>query len=211
MMPYRILWNGIKREGVKASSGLAFGLFYYVPLHRIRYGICWLVQREKLLYTFAPNFSHMGSVHERKKLLSFADVVERSAPPSSDVQGYDQLGFEGFVSEEHQEVMIENLKVLKLPQVKKIHDRYEWSCNVVYQQDLWHQEDYGEFVLHALHNADAAIALRIKPHDLLSVRGVAWDQRIELYGGKRKTIHHLNVTDLVIQKRAPVQTALRRK
>src|SRR6266566_361492 len=75
MMPYRILWNGIKREGVKASSGLAFGLFYYVPLHRIRYGICWLVQREKLLYTFAPNFSHMGSVHERKKLLSFADVV----------------------------------------------------------------------------------------------------------------------------------------
>jgi len=38
-MPYRILCNSVKREVVKASPGLASGLFYYVPLHKIRYGI----------------------------------------------------------------------------------------------------------------------------------------------------------------------------
>ena len=153
----------------------------------------------------------MGAVHERKKLVSLADVANRSGVPSSDVQGYDQLGFEGLDRAEKQEVTIENLQVVKLPQVKKIGGSYEWSCSVVYQQDLWHQEDYGEFVLHALHNADAALALRIKTNDLLSVRGVRWDQRIDLHSGKRKTIHHLNVTDLVILKRAPVQTASRRQ
>ncbi len=38
-MPYRILCNGVKREFVKASPDLASGLFYSVPLHKIRYGI----------------------------------------------------------------------------------------------------------------------------------------------------------------------------
>ena len=153
----------------------------------------------------------MASTSERKKLLSFADVANRSGLPSSDVQGYDQLGFEGLDHAEKQEVTIENLQVVKLPQVKKIGGSYEWSCSVSYKVDLWHQEDYGEFVLHALHNADAAIALRIKTNDLLSVRGIPWEQQINLRGGKRKTIHHLNVTDLVILKRAPLQTASRRQ
>jgi len=38
-MPYRILCNGVKREGVKVSPDVAFGLFSYLPLHKIRYGI----------------------------------------------------------------------------------------------------------------------------------------------------------------------------
>ena len=38
-MPYRILCNGVKREGVKVSPDLAFGLFSYLPLHKIRDGI----------------------------------------------------------------------------------------------------------------------------------------------------------------------------
>ena len=62
----------------------------------------------------------MGAVHERKKLVSLADVANRSGVPSSDVQGYDQLGFEGLDHAEKQEVTIENLQVVKLPQVKKI-------------------------------------------------------------------------------------------
>ena len=39
MMPYRIVCNDVRREGVKASLDLASGLFCYVPLHKIRYGI----------------------------------------------------------------------------------------------------------------------------------------------------------------------------
>ncbi|SRR6266496_5172476 len=38
-MPYRVLCNSVKREGVKASPGLASWLFCYVPLHKFRYGI----------------------------------------------------------------------------------------------------------------------------------------------------------------------------
>jgi hypothetical protein len=40
MMAYRILCNDVKREGVKARSGLVSWLFSSVPLHKIRYAIC---------------------------------------------------------------------------------------------------------------------------------------------------------------------------
>jgi len=154
----------------------------------------------------------MGAASERKKRVSsFADVAEHVSPLSSNVQGYNQLGFEGLDREETKEVTIENLQVAKLPLVKKIDDRIAWSCNVSYQPDLWHQEDYSEFVLHALHNADAAIALRLKPHDLVRVTGVPWDQQVELRGGKVKILHHLNVTDMAIQKRAPALPTRRKQ
>src|SRR6266446_1697268 len=38
-MPYRIVCNGVQREGAKLSPDLASELFCYVPLHTIRYGI----------------------------------------------------------------------------------------------------------------------------------------------------------------------------
>jgi hypothetical protein len=38
-MPYRILCNGVQREGAKLNPALASELFCYVPLHKIRYGI----------------------------------------------------------------------------------------------------------------------------------------------------------------------------
>jgi hypothetical protein len=38
-MPYRILCNDEKRKGVKISPDLVFGLYSYVSLHKIRYGI----------------------------------------------------------------------------------------------------------------------------------------------------------------------------
>ncbi len=38
-MLYRLLCNDDQREGVKSSPDLAFGLFCYVPVHKIRDGI----------------------------------------------------------------------------------------------------------------------------------------------------------------------------
>jgi len=177
------------------------------------FDLCFSIHCNRFIFSvyFCSCVSRMGAVNERKQYHSFADVADRVGLPASDVQGYNQLGFEGLDRAEKQEVTIENLSVVKLPQVKKSGGSYEWSCSVSYQQDLWHQEDYGEFVLHALHNADAAIALRVKTHDLLSVRGVAWEQQVQLRSGKGKTIYHLNVTDLVIQKRAPGKPASRRQ
>ena len=37
--PSRILCNGVQREAAKLSLGLAWELFCYVPLHKIRYGV----------------------------------------------------------------------------------------------------------------------------------------------------------------------------
>jgi hypothetical protein len=38
-MPYRILCNGVQREGAKLSLALASELFCPLPLHQIRYGV----------------------------------------------------------------------------------------------------------------------------------------------------------------------------
>lgn len=38
-MPYRMLCNGVHQEGAKPTTDPAFGLFWHVPLHNMRYGI----------------------------------------------------------------------------------------------------------------------------------------------------------------------------
>jgi hypothetical protein len=95
--------------------------------------------------------------------------------------------------------------------LKELGNQTAWTCSVTYKRDLWHQEDYNDLVLHALHNADSAIALRLKLGDVVQVSGIMWDQKIDLRGGKTKIIHHLNVTDMVIMKRAPAQTVRRKR
>src|SRR6266699_3884762 len=42
-IPYRLLCNDVQREGTKPTPDLASGLFCYVPLHNIRYGILFLL------------------------------------------------------------------------------------------------------------------------------------------------------------------------
>ena len=58
-MPYRILCNGVKREGVKVSPDLASGLFCYVPLHNIRDGIYMVmrtqIEQERKAYEKIPS------------------------------------------------------------------------------------------------------------------------------------------------------------
>ncbi len=40
-MPCRMLCNDVQLEGVKLSPDLAPGLFCYIPLHKIWYGIAF--------------------------------------------------------------------------------------------------------------------------------------------------------------------------
>jgi len=152
----------------------------------------------------------MGIAQERKKPLSFADVAPRLVASSPAVPGYNQMTFEG-VETETQEVEIDNCKVTKQPTSRKTESGSVWGCTVEYQQDLWHQEDFGVFVLHASTNAEIAYALKLKVNDLLLVRGVPWIQRITLRGGNVQTINHMNVTDIHIISRAPRVTGTRRR
>jgi hypothetical protein len=89
--------------------------------------------KHKLLLTRRWYF--MRTSERKKPVRSFADVADRTTPPSSDVV-YSQLSFEGLETIERKEVTIENLEVSKLPQVKKVEDRIEWSCAVSYSRDL---------------------------------------------------------------------------
>jgi hypothetical protein len=153
----------------------------------------------------------MSRVPERKTPRSFADVAPRLvAPPASDMQEYDQLTFEG-VETQTKEIEIDNLQITKQPTTRKTETGSVWGCTVAYQQDLWHQEDFGVFVLHASHHAETAQALKLKVNDLLLVRGVPWTQRITLRGGNVQTIHHINVTDIHIISRAPRGAGARRQ
>src|SRR5947209_13742148 len=122
--------RGKKRKSLLQTSSLSLAELF-----------CIVCQELFILALLWP----MGAASERKKrVLSFADVADRVSPPSSDALGYNQLGFEGLDTAETKEVTIENLAVAKLPLVKKVQDRIEWSCHVSYQADLWHQEGYSE-------------------------------------------------------------------
>jgi hypothetical protein len=154
----------------------------------------------------------MGTASERKQpVRSFADVRLLTGVPPSDVQEYDQLSFDGLERAEEKEVEIDNCKVTKSPVYKKVGDGATWNCTVEYQMDLWHQEDFGGFMLHASQNAETASALKLKLGDMVLVRGVPWIQHITLRGGKVQTVHHLNVTDIQIISRAPRQKSERRQ
>jgi hypothetical protein len=150
------------------------------------------------------------SVSERKRPRSFADVALHAVAPSGDTQEFNQLTFEG-VEVEKKEVEIDNCKIVKQPALRKAESSSVWGCTVEYQQDLWHQEDYGSFVLHAQQNAEKAAALKLKVNDIILVQGVPWTQHITLRGGNMKTINHINVTDIEIVSRAPRGAGVRRQ
>ncbi len=61
------LCNGVKREGVKASPGLASWLFCYVPLHNIRYGIVCFRLKNGLSRHFSGG-SNLKATHLSSKM-----------------------------------------------------------------------------------------------------------------------------------------------
>jgi hypothetical protein len=189
------------------SSSFIKNLFYSVLVALDKYSICAF----EISSVYFCSYLYMGATSERKPHTSFADVAMYPLAPSSDVQGYDQLNFEGIGATEQQEIAIDNCKVTKQPHYKHSADGASWGTTVEYQRDLWHQENLGSFVLHATQNAEKAHTLKLKVNDLLLVRGVPWIQHISLRGGKVQTINHINVTDIEIISRAPRQPTARRR
>jgi hypothetical protein len=145
----------------------------------------------------------MGVTERKQPVRSFADVRLLTGMPESDVQEYDQMTFDSVDKAAEKELEVDNCKVTKTPVYKKVGDSASWNCTVEYQRDLWHQEDFSAFMLHASQNADTASALKLKLNDLVLVRGIPWIQHITLRGGRVQTVHHLNVTDIQIISRAP--------
>ncbi len=128
------------------------------------------------------------------------DVSEQTGSPHTDVTAYNQLRFEG-LDVPTVEVEVARLLVTSPPLIKKRPDGDEWVCKVTYQRDLWHQEEYYSFVLHATKQFEQVKSLKIRKGETLSVRGTPWKQEIPLHGGGVKIINHLNVTEVQVTSR----------
>jgi len=79
-MPYRILCNGVQREGAKLSLSLASELFCYVPLHKIRYGvnIKWLVSgdiHKEEIYDCEGRITELALKQSNARLLPVNSVL----------------------------------------------------------------------------------------------------------------------------------------
>jgi hypothetical protein len=127
---------------------------------------------------------------------------EHSGVPPADVATYNQLLFEE-LEVKTEEVEIGRLLVTAPPLVKKSKDGTdEWICKVTYQRDLWHQEEYYSFVLHARHNFEEVKSLKIRKGETLQVRGTPWQQELPLHGGGMRVINHINVATVEVTSRA---------
>lgn len=73
-MPYRILCNDVQREGVKARPDLASGFFYYVLLHKIRYGTLFNVVEVKIVFE-----DHESTDDPQVVLITISDDPESMA------------------------------------------------------------------------------------------------------------------------------------
>ena len=71
LMPYPILCNDVKRDGAKTCPDLISGLFSYVPLHKIGYGIQFFPFLENHWFKNQPIIPPMG----RYIIVSFSPGV----------------------------------------------------------------------------------------------------------------------------------------
>ncbi len=142
----------------------------------------------------------MERLHHQKQPGS-PDVSDPAPTPRTDVAAYNQLRFEG-LDVPTVEVEVARLLVTSAPVVKKRPEGNEWVCQVTYQRDLWHQEEYYSFVLHARQHLEEVKRLKIRKGETLSVRGTPWKQEIQLTGGGMRVINHINVAFVEVTSRA---------
>ena len=139
--------------------------------------------------------------HQNQPLPASPDVSDPDPASRADVVEYTQLQFDG-LDVPTVEVEVARLLVTSAPVVKKRPDGNEWVCKVTYQRDLWHQEEYYSFVLHATKQFEQVKSLKIRKGETLSVRGTPWKQKIPLHGGGVNVINHINVSEVTVTSRA---------
>ena len=93
-MPYRFLCNDVQQEGVKPSPELASGLFCYVPLHEIGYGICphpithyYVQQSDSLLIDGWDDW-----IEDIQKRLSEVNESQEEVDELQEIEEYDSDG-----------------------------------------------------------------------------------------------------------------------
>ncbi len=114
---------------------------------------------------------------------------------------YQQLSFAGFEHEKQEEVMLENAVVQSLPIWKKQGKSYEWGCSVFCPPDIFNQDRSDNYEVHAKAYAMEAKKKRLRPGDVVTLRGITYTQEIETANGK-KTVNHFTVSEVEVIRRA---------
>src|SRR5438094_509971 len=143
-----------------------------------------MAEREKTILTFGEPINQKKP--PRRLNQSFADVRPETEVPGGD-SSYQQTSWLSSETVQPEAIEVHNLLVVQEPSFSETRRNkrvlYDWQCNVVYEPDLWNQEDHGAFVLHAQENALAAKALNLHVNDTISVHGVLSIQPLPLHGG----------------------------
>ncbi len=115
---------------------------------------------------------------------------------------YNQLFFSELEEEKTEEITLENVVVEALPTVKMKKGMVEWDTLVFCQPDIFHQERNDYYEVHARTYASEAKKKRLRPGDVVTLKGVPSVQEIPLESGEVKSINHLTVTDIQVLSRA---------
>src|SRR2546421_298354 len=115
---------------------------------------------------------------------------------------YHQPTLEGLEAPPEEETVLEHVIVESLPTYRKNGKGYEWDCVVYCPPDIFHQDRNDTYEVHAKSYAAEAKKKRLRPGDIVTLKGSAQTQEIQLNGGETRVINHLKVSDIQVIKRA---------
>ncbi len=115
---------------------------------------------------------------------------------------YHQPSLDGLAVMTEPETILDHAMVESLPAYRKQGKGAEWGCAVSCPPDIFHQDRNDSYQVHARTYAPEAKKKRLRPGDIVTLRGSVHTQEIQLSGGETQVIYHLTVTDIIVMKRA---------
>jgi hypothetical protein len=115
---------------------------------------------------------------------------------------YQQLLFAGLEQEKQEEVTLENAVVQSLPIWKKQDKSYEWGCSIFCPPDIFNQDRSDTYEVHSRTYALEAKKKRLRPGDVVTLKGMPYTQEIETAKEGRKTVKHFVVSAIDVISRA---------
>ncbi|SRR6266487_1913613 len=97
---------------------------------------------------------------------------------------------------------MEYVVVENLPTYRKNGKGYEWGCVVYCPPDIFNQDRNETYEVHAKTYAGEAKKKRLRPGDIVTIKGSKYIQEIQLNGGEERVVNHLTVTDIAVIRRA---------
>src|SRR5450755_1404499 len=97
---------------------------------------------------------------------------------------------------------LEHVLVTSQPTYRKNGNGYAWDCVVSCQPDIFNQDRNETYEVHAKTYAPEAKKKRLRPGDIVTMKGARYTQEVQLNGGEERIINNLTVTEILVIQRA---------